>query len=82
MNCLDCAQHGHSVAAVGVCAQCGGAVCAAHAEVGSQVLTCIKPVYRMVTTSPAARRRALPGLRPRASCARGLLPGGSRRMTR
>jgi hypothetical protein len=60
MNCLDCAQHGHSVAAVGVCAQCGGAVCAAHAEVGSQVLTCIKPVYRMVTTSPAARRVLCP----------------------
>ncbi|MFI5569188.1 DUF2180 family protein [Streptomyces sp. NPDC051740] len=56
MHCLDCAGIGAQVAAVGVCAQCGAAVCAVHAGVSEQYLTCTKPVSRQAATEPPARR--------------------------
>ncbi|MFJ4539994.1 DUF2180 family protein [Streptomyces tibetensis] len=56
MHCLDCTGTGVQAAAVGVCAQCGAAVRAAHAEVSKQYLTYIKPVSRPVATEPPVRR--------------------------
>ena len=56
MNCLDCHGAGRQVASVGVCAQCGAAVCAEHAVVSAQSLSCTKPVYCTVTTEPSVRR--------------------------
>ncbi|MET9868863.1 DUF2180 family protein [Streptomyces sp. NPDC006386] len=56
MHCLDCTGIGAQVAAVGVCAQCGAAVCAVHAEVSEQYLTCTKPISRPVATKPPVRR--------------------------
>ncbi|MFF1306542.1 DUF2180 family protein [Streptomyces sp. NPDC058307] len=56
MHCLDCTGIGAQVAAVGVCAQCGAAVCAVHAEFSEQYLTCLKPISRQVATKPPVRR--------------------------
>ncbi|MEU0194988.1 DUF2180 family protein [Streptomyces afghaniensis] len=56
MHCLDCTGIGAQVAAVGVCVQCGAAVCAVDAEVPEQYLTCTKPVSRAVATEPPVRR--------------------------
>ncbi|MFF7310229.1 DUF2180 family protein [Streptomyces sp. NPDC008137] len=56
MHCLDCTGTGAQVAAVGVCAQCGAAVRAAHAEVSKRYLTCTKPISRPVATEPPVRR--------------------------
>ncbi|WP_189147997.1 DUF2180 family protein [Streptomyces lacrimifluminis] len=56
MNCLDCADIGAQVAAVGVCSQCGAAVCAVHCEISQQFLTCTKPISRTHVTDPPVRR--------------------------
>ncbi|MGA5452710.1 DUF2180 family protein [Streptomyces umbrinus] len=56
MTCLDCADIGAKVSAVGVCSQCGAGVCAVHSEVSAQFLTCTKPVSRTVVTEPSVRR--------------------------
>ncbi|MDQ0714521.1 hypothetical protein QFZ55_003973 [Streptomyces luteogriseus] len=56
MHCLDCTGTGAQVTAVGVCAQCGAAVRAAHADISEQYLTCIKPVSHPVATEPPVRR--------------------------
>ncbi|MCC9710617.1 DUF2180 family protein [Streptomyces sp. MNU76] len=56
MSCLDCAGIGAQVAAVGICGQCGAAVCAVHSEVSQQFLSCTKPVSRTVVTEPPVRR--------------------------
>ncbi|MGW3045260.1 DUF2180 family protein [Kitasatospora sp. NPDC001159] len=60
MYCLDCHSAGRQMAAVGVCSQCGAAVCPEHAEVGQQYLACTKPVYRTVTSVPPVRRLLCP----------------------
>jgi hypothetical protein len=56
MHCLDCTGTGARVAALGVCAPCGAAVRAAHADISGQHLTRIKPVSRPVATEPPVRR--------------------------
>ncbi|WP_329553651.1 DUF2180 family protein [Streptomyces sp. NBC_00696] len=56
MHCLDCAGIQMSTPASGVCSQCGAAVCAEHAVVSRQSLTCTRPVYRQVVVTPSARR--------------------------
>lgn len=56
MNCLDCAEIGAPVAAVGICSQCGAAVCAVHSEISQQFLTCTKPISRPVAIEPPVRR--------------------------
>lgn len=61
MHCLDRTGIGAQAAAVGVCAQCGAAVCA---EVSEQYLTCTEPIsppdgHR--ATGPAAAVRHLRG---------------------
>lgn len=56
MNCLDCHGTGRQEPAVGICNQCGAAVCAAHCEIQQQFLSCTKPVYRTVTIEPPVRR--------------------------
>ncbi|MFF1676176.1 DUF2180 family protein [Streptomyces sp. NPDC058256] len=56
MNCLDCDGIGAQVAAVGVCSQCGAAVCPVHSEISQQFLTCTKPVSRTVAIEQPVRR--------------------------
>ena len=56
MQCMDCLMAGRQEAAVGICSQCGAAVCLRHAQVGQQSLACTKPVYRTVVTRPPVRR--------------------------
>ena len=51
MHCMDCLVADRQEAAIGICSQCGVAVCLRHAQVGQQFLTCTKPVYRTVVTS-------------------------------
>jgi hypothetical protein len=56
MHCMDCLAASERQTAVGICTQCGAAVCVRHAQVGQQLLACTKPVYRTVVTEPAVRR--------------------------
>ncbi|MGW3647532.1 DUF2180 family protein [Streptomyces sp. NPDC000878] len=56
MHCLNCSGIGPQVTAIGVCAQCGAAVCPAHRELSEQLLTCTKPISRPVATEPPVRR--------------------------
>jgi hypothetical protein len=52
MNCLDCGATG----VVGVCTDCGAAVCRDHVVVAEVHLTRIAPINRPVSVVPAARR--------------------------
>ncbi|MEU9247682.1 DUF2180 family protein [Streptomyces sp. NPDC048385] len=56
MNCLDCYSAARQTPAIGVCQQCGAAVCSQHAELTEQFLTCTKPVYRTVAVDKPVRR--------------------------
>ncbi|MFE1800806.1 DUF2180 family protein [Streptomyces sp. NPDC059517] len=56
MHCLECSGIGAQVTAVGVCAQCGAAVCPDHCELSEQFLTCTKPISYPVATEPPVRR--------------------------
>jgi hypothetical protein len=52
MTCLDCG----ATSAVGVCADCGAAVCRDHVVVAVVHLTRIAPINRQMTVQPPARR--------------------------
>jgi hypothetical protein len=56
VNCLDCASTG----VVGVCADCGAAVCRDHAIVSRVRLIRTLPINRVVEVEPAARRVRCP----------------------
>lgn len=55
MNCFDCAALGAEVPAVGVCVDCGAAVCARHAQVTARWLTRTEVINRVVTVEPPTR---------------------------
>jgi hypothetical protein len=56
MNCYDCATQDHLARpAVGVCHDCGAAVCDHHAVTRSHHLTRTELVNRVVVVEPAAR---------------------------
>ena len=56
MNCYDCTTQDHLTrAAVGVCADCGAAVCEQHAVVREHHLTRIVTMMREVPVDPPAR---------------------------
>jgi hypothetical protein len=55
MNCFDCAALGDLTVAVAVCADCGAAVCAAHAHVTPRWLTRTMVINRVVAVEPPAR---------------------------
>jgi hypothetical protein len=56
MNCYDCATHDHLARpAVGVCHDCGAAVCRTHAVARSHHLTRTATILRQETVEPAAR---------------------------
>jgi hypothetical protein len=38
MNCFDCDSDGQATSAVAICANCGAAVCAAHATTSPQMV--------------------------------------------
>jgi hypothetical protein len=56
MHCLDCHKARDERVALGICHQCGAAVCATHATMQERPLTCTKPVYRTVAVDPPVRR--------------------------
>ncbi|MFJ8630974.1 DUF2180 family protein [Streptomyces sp. NPDC093568] len=56
MHCLDCYSGGRQTPAIGVCQQCGSAVCGEHSQLGEQFLTCTKPVSRTHFVDPPVRR--------------------------
>ena len=56
MHCMDCLTADQQTAAIGICAQCGAAVCSRHVQVGQQFLACTRPVYRTAATEPPVRR--------------------------
>ena len=55
MNCFDCAALGDHAEAVAICADCGAAVCSAHAHVTPRWLTRIMAINRVVAVEPSAR---------------------------
>ncbi len=55
MNCFDCAALGHPAGAVAICADCGAAVCSAHAHVTPRWLTRTMVINRVVAVEPPAR---------------------------
>ncbi len=55
MNCFDCAALGDPTPAVAICADCGAAVCAAHAHVSPRWLTRTLVFNRVVPVEPPAR---------------------------
>ena len=55
MNCFDCAALGKTMPAVGICVDCGGAVCQAHARLSPHWLTRTAVINRIVTVEPPAR---------------------------
>jgi hypothetical protein len=56
MNCYDCAtQDQLTRAAVGICHDCGAALCVQHARVVGRYLTRIAVINRVVTVDPPAR---------------------------
>jgi hypothetical protein len=55
VNCFDCAALGDTTPAVAICADCGAAICAAHAHVGPRWLTRTMVINRVVTVEPPAR---------------------------
>ncbi|MEV7035766.1 DUF2180 family protein [Streptomyces sp. NPDC093272] len=56
MNCLDCDSDGRQTPAIGVCRQCGVAVCGHHSKLSEQFLTCTKPLNRRVAVEQPVRR--------------------------
>ncbi|WP_282703103.1 DUF2180 family protein [Streptomyces sp. CC219B] len=56
MHCLDCHSEGRQTPALGVCRQCGAAVCERHSKLSEQFLTCTKPVSRTMAVEPPVRR--------------------------
>ena len=55
MNCFDCAALGTTTPAVGVCLDCGAAVCARHAQVTPHWLTRTEAINRVVSVEPPTR---------------------------
>jgi hypothetical protein len=55
MHCFDCAALGDATAAVAICADCGAAVCSAHAHVTPRWLTRTMVINRVVAVEPPAR---------------------------
>jgi hypothetical protein len=55
MHCFDCAALGQPAEAVAICADCGAAVCAAHAHVTPRWLTRTMVINRVVAIEPPAR---------------------------
>lgn len=55
MNCLDCSLDDRTVPAVGVCSDCGAAVCSDHASIRLHHLTRVVPLNRLVLVEPPAR---------------------------
>lgn len=55
MNCFDCAALGDTAPAVATCADCGAAVCPAHACVSARWLTRTVPICRVVAAGLPAR---------------------------
>ena len=55
MNCFDCAALGDATPAVATCADCGAAVCPAHARVAARWLTRTVPISRVVVAEVPAR---------------------------
>jgi hypothetical protein len=55
VNCFDCAALGRHRPAVATCADCGAAICAAHAQVTARWLTRTMPINRVVAAGPPAR---------------------------
>lgn len=55
MNCFDCAALGTANPAVGVCVECGAAVCARHAQVTARWRTRTEVINRVVTVEPPTR---------------------------
>jgi hypothetical protein len=55
MNCFDCAALGDATAAVAICADCGAALCAAHAHVTPRWLTRTMVINRVVAVEPPGR---------------------------
>ena len=55
MNCFDCSAIGDTAGAVAICADCGAAVCAAHAHVTPRWLTRTMVINRVVAVEPPAR---------------------------
>ena len=55
MNCFDCAALGEQTAGVAICADCGAAVCPAHAHVTPRWLTRTMVIDRTVAIEPPAR---------------------------
>ncbi len=55
MNCFDCGALGTATPAVGVCVECGAAVCARHAQITARWLTRTEPINRVVTVEPPTR---------------------------
>ena len=56
MNCYDCATQDHlDRPAVGVCHDCGAAVCDHHAAARQHHLTRTGPINRIVVVEPAGR---------------------------
>ena len=55
MNCYDCAAHGHTTPAVAICADCGAAQCARHAQLTPRWLTRTMVINRVVAVEPPAR---------------------------
>jgi hypothetical protein len=56
VNCYDCATRDHlALPAIGVCHDCGAAVCETHAVVRAHHLTRIATILREEPVEPAAR---------------------------
>jgi hypothetical protein len=56
MNCYDCATHDHLTRpAIGVCHDCGAAVCETHIVTRAHHLTRIATILREVPVEPSAR---------------------------
>ncbi|MET9240905.1 DUF2180 family protein [Nonomuraea sp. NPDC003709] len=56
MNCLDCLTGQHlDVLAVGVCVDCGAAMCLEHAYIEVVHRTTVVPLNRVVQVEPPAR---------------------------
>jgi hypothetical protein len=55
VNCLDCALDGIDTTAVGICTDCGGAVCLLHAVVTAQHRTVDAALNRRIAIDPPAR---------------------------
>lgn len=55
MNCFDCTALGKTVAAVGICADCGAGICPDHARLSPHWLTRTQVINRQVVVEPPAR---------------------------